>query len=87
MLDITLESCASSHLTGGINESHVALDPVPPQITELLVIAVAEQRCQHLRRPAEVLLIPLDISDKQLGEGSWILCPKLFSAARIHHVM
>ena len=74
MPDRASGSCASSHLSEGSHEDNVTLDPVPSQMAELLVIAVAEQHCEHLRSLAEVLLIPLNILDKQLCEGKWILC-------------
>ena len=39
---------------------------------------MAEQHCDHLRHLAKALLIPLDLLDKQLSEGCWILCQKIF---------
>ena len=39
---------------------------------------MAEQHGEHLRHLAEVLLIPLEISNTHLCEICWILSPELF---------
>ena len=59
-----------------VNQNSVTLNPVPPQITELLIIAVAKQRRDHLGHLTKVLLVPLGVPDKQLSEGCWLLWSK-----------
>ena len=60
-----------------VNESNVALEPVPPDPLELIRVVVAKESSQALGRAPEILLIPLTVSHQKISQFSWILCPIL----------